>query len=322
MTAEATVREGIPALARPLRRDELAAALTIVRRLRDLGSLSPGADAAADAVVAALQERFVALTGPEAHDAEPDVRLLEALAESGLLPLDPLPVERLLDQAMVVFYLHPGALTSRHYHRVLLAMIRLDVDVLRDHVLRAPLLGPDLARGAAGEYLALRLRWEKHAHADEQTRIAADLLELMASPRIAELGPVTRGRGTWLVARQVGTPAQSLERLDRAIALDPRSPYPHHARAGLLADMNEPAAAAASAREAVARLERDGFARRPSTRYDAASMLRSAFHHLLRAGQVAEARSVLVIYEALDQPEKLDELRAALREAERASGRR
>ncbi|MCO5171528.1 MAG: protein kinase [Planctomycetes bacterium] len=314
--AEADVRAAISGLARPLQHDALAAALTIVRRLRDLASAPPAPDAAADAVVAALRERFVAMQGPGALDPEPDVRLLELLADSGLTPVDPVPPERLLDEAMVVFYLHPGRLGPRQYHRVLLAATRLDVDVLRDHVIRAPLLGDDLSRSAAGEFLALRIRWEKQAAVEEQQRLAVGLIALMAGPRAAELGPVARGRGAWQASRLTPDAEKAHELLDRAVALDPRSPYPHHARAGLLADAGRLDEAVASAREVVARLARDDYERRPSAVYEAASMLRGAFNLVLRTGEVAEARRLLIRYEALDKPEKLDEMRDALRAAE------
>lgn len=334
--ADAALRAELPAIVEVARtaagasgaasgaHDDVLAALAILRRLRDLGGVPRAADRTADLALDLAAERFAGVAKgetPRGLDLDADVRVIEALVEAGLMPLDPLVAERAVDMAMLA-YLTQG-LEFAAYVRVLLAMVRLDVDVHRDHVVRLGRLPPELARGPVAEFLDLRIRGEDDRLRDDDRRaVGRSLLELVK--RDAEVfGPVTRGRALWLGARAAADVEQALSLFGQAADLDPRSPFPHYQRAGVFLELRRFPEAARSAEAALARLARDDYGRRPAlATYETFLIYTTAARAFSRSGALDRAREVIAHIASLSPGhDKLPELRAELAAAERkASG--
>jgi hypothetical protein len=325
--AEAVVRSELAPLAaaRPPRLDDLAAGLGIVRRLRGHADLPPVADPTADAVLRLFRERMEQLErvaagqqAPGEHPFDPalDVTVLEALCESGLMPTDRAQTDRALDAALVA-YVYARKLETEQYQRVLLAMLRFDVDVQRDQIVRVGPVDRRLSSTVWAEFLNLRIKGETVEDDGGRVLAARELLELVESPRGQTLGPVCRARGLWMGVNGVADPETALKLLGRAAELDPASPWPSYQMTAFHLQWRRFPEAARWAHETMTRFQRDDFDQRPSMKhYQTFTIYRDCVRAFIGAGDLARAKQLMTRLESFNVAyEKLDELKEDLEKA-------
>lgn len=179
-------------------------------------------------VIAGLRE------GPP--PGEDGISLLERLAECGLRCGEAAEAASLLDHVAAA---PPGGVAQATLRlRLLVALARLGARLEAVHLRGLPLEAAErLPRDAWSDYLRARL--QLLAGGEEQAAGRTALRALVEGPRGADLGPIERAEGL-LEASREATPAEARALLQRALGLDPDSPWLRLAFADALARGGEP----------------------------------------------------------------------------------
>ena len=309
-----------------------------VRRLEGLlllGALAawapaPGtAEAEAEGLLGAqlAQEvRRVEALAREPAEHRAAVTLLEALAASGLRPVQRGQLDRIGDDLWLMVK-QAEALPERRvevqdlYWRGLLALLRLDADLCHSVLLSAdPQLAPWRAgRDPLGDWLLLAVKTFRRDQAESARRALGELLranEAAFEPRVLARGLVLAAEGEeGLLARR--------ELLERAIARDPKSPWARRELADLLVRGSE--TERARAREEAERgleLYRSLHGERTTTAWELVRFQLSALAAAAAVGdrgRVATLRAEAMSSRELD-PERVQWIEERVAEAEERAG--
>jgi len=327
----AAARERVPELEPAVLGDLLAVLRELAGPLPPDYARLPGQDgdreptpagALADAVLARIDARYRAAEA--SGDWVAATESLERLAASGLGLGRPEAGDALIDGASFTNMMPSLSVPPGAYWRTLVACARLDVPLAYDHVkdqyndlglADAPWDGEERSDPA------VRYVLDRVAIANGSSQHArADLLELLAEP--SPLGPRATARGLVAALDDHGPRAGPVEQLaiaERAVALDPASPWGQRRLAEALLAAGEPEAARAASERSLELFE--AHAERPLANWEEEKFYAGAIEVCLGARDLERAEGLFAVFVDLGtvEPYESDPIRAMIDEARAAA---